>query len=112
MVREDQLRTRSAEALRGARERAGLSLRELARRAGTSHATLLAYEKGRKSPGNATFERILAACGYAVIYQLSPLGAAPSMHDRAQELEEVLILSALFPARHARTLDAPIFGRQ
>ena len=36
--------------LRRARLSAGLSLREVAQRAGTSHATLSAYERGLKSP--------------------------------------------------------------
>ncbi len=36
--------------LERARLDAGLSLRELARRAGTSHVTLSAYEHGTKSP--------------------------------------------------------------
>src|ERR1035437_3202055 len=38
---------------------AGLSRRELARRCGTSSATLAKYERGDVSPGAATLERIL-----------------------------------------------------
>ena len=38
---------------------AGLSRRELARRAGTSAATLAKYERGEVSPSSATLERIL-----------------------------------------------------
>lgn len=49
------------EVLRNARERAGLSQGELARRAGTSRPTVSAYEAGRKSPTLATTERLLAA---------------------------------------------------
>src|ERR1035437_5988439 len=38
---------------------AGLSRRELARRCGTSSATLARYERGEISPGAVTLERIL-----------------------------------------------------
>ena len=31
--------------------------------------------------------------------------------DRGQELEDVLELAEMFPARHSQTLDAPVFGR-
>jgi transcriptional regulator with XRE-family HTH domain len=47
-----------------ARERAGLTQTELARRAGTSRPTLSAYEHGRVSPTVDTFERILHAAGF------------------------------------------------
>jgi transcriptional regulator with XRE-family HTH domain len=47
-----------------ARSRAGLGLRELARRAGTSHATLRRYELGLVDPRVDTLERIVAACGF------------------------------------------------
>jgi transcriptional regulator with XRE-family HTH domain len=50
--------------IREARSRAGLGLRELARRAGTSHATLARYERGEVDPTTGTLERIVAACGY------------------------------------------------
>lgn len=47
-----------------AREAAGLSKTDLARRAGTSRPTLSAYEHGRVSPTLDTLERILAATGH------------------------------------------------
>ena len=50
--------------LRDARRDAGLSITDLADRAGTSRPTLSAYEHGRVSPTLETFERILAAAGY------------------------------------------------
>jgi len=53
----------AAAVIRGARLRAGLSVRELARRAGTSHATLSRYERGSVQPAFATVERIVRACG-------------------------------------------------
>jgi transcriptional regulator with XRE-family HTH domain len=47
-----------------ARNEAGLTQEELARRAGTSRSTLSAYERGRKSPTIATFARLLAEAGF------------------------------------------------
>jgi transcriptional regulator with XRE-family HTH domain len=47
-----------------ARERAGLTRAELARRSSTSRPTLSAYEHGRVSPTLETLERILAAAGH------------------------------------------------
>jgi len=49
-----------------ARNEAGLTQEELARRAGTSRSTLSAYEHGRKSPTVATFARLLAEAGFAL----------------------------------------------
>lgn len=49
--------------IKQARWEAGLSQRELARRAGTSQATLSAYEAGRKSPSLGTLARIVRAAG-------------------------------------------------
>src|SRR3954468_3148472 len=49
--------------LRSARGRAGLTQGELAARAGTSQATISAYESGSKQPSVATFSRLLAAAG-------------------------------------------------
>ncbi|TQL02329.1 helix-turn-helix domain-containing protein [Cellulomonas sp. SLBN-39] len=53
-----------AQVLRAARRRPGLTQAELARRAGTSRATLSAYESGRKAPTITTAERVLAAAGH------------------------------------------------
>jgi transcriptional regulator with XRE-family HTH domain len=102
---------RVAHTLRLARGRAGLSLRDLARRAGTSHSTLAAYEQGRKAPTVPTFLRILDACGFATDFQLSLRVRERDGLERGRELEEVLNLAAQFPSRHARTVRYPKFGR-
>ena len=108
---EDHFAAAAARTLAAARERAGLSLRELARRAGTSHPTLLAYETGRKNPSVATFLRILAACGYAVDFNLSPRIRWQDGIPRGEELEQVLALAAEFPASPARRMRYPVFPR-
>lgn len=46
--------------LRAARQGAGLTQDELARRAGTSQAAVAAYERNRKTPGLATLGRLAA----------------------------------------------------
>jgi transcriptional regulator with XRE-family HTH domain len=51
------------ELLRHARAGAGLSQRELARRAGTSQAMVARIERGQQSPSLATLERLVRACG-------------------------------------------------
>ncbi|MCA1703571.1 MAG: helix-turn-helix domain-containing protein [Actinobacteria bacterium] len=55
-----------------ARHDAGLSQRELARRAGTSQATLSAYEAGRKSPSFETLVRVVRAAGQDLRVQVVP----------------------------------------
>ena len=94
-----------------ARTRAGLSLRELARRAGTSHSTLSAYETGRKVPTVETLDRIVRAAGFVADVDLEPDVGGPDRSARGRELVEVLELAALFPARHSPSLDFPRFGR-
>lgn len=99
--------------LRTARRQAGLNLRELAARAGTSHATVSAYEHGRKTPTVETFDRLLRAAGFTL--ELAPerrIEADPRTGlDRGEELAAVLELAEQFPARHDPELRAPVFGR-
>lgn len=95
--------------IRRARARSGLTLRQLAGRAGTSHATLSAYESARVQPSVPTAERIVRAAGFGLAVELLPLvGDGPGA--RGEELVQVLDLAAQFPARHARRLRYPRFG--
>lgn len=96
--------------LRSARERAGLSVRELARRAGTSHPTILAYETGKKTPSVAVFLRLLEACGYAVDFDMEKRIRERDGLERGEELRQVLELAEQFPARMSRHLELPRFG--
>ena len=100
----------AATTLRLARDRAGLSLRELAGRAGTSHSTLSAYEAGDKVPGVDTLVRIVRAAGFALDLDLAPMAGGSDRKARGRELVEALNLAAEFPARHARRLAYPPFG--
>ena len=99
----------AARMLRDTRARAGCSLREAARRAGTSHATLHSYESGRKVPSVATFLRILNALGFAVELNLHPRIRWQDGIPRGEELESVLALAEQFPAKVPRRMDYPVF---
>ncbi len=104
------LAMQAASVLREARHRAGLSLRALAVRAGTSHSTLAAYEAGRKTPTVDTLDRVLRAAGFELDGELTRSVGGPDAAARGRELVEVLDLAAHFPARHSPTLTFPRFG--
>jgi len=57
----------------------GLSGRELARRAGTAHSTLIDYAKGRHDPGFSTLQRIALAGGYDLVVELRPRLSGPEI---------------------------------
>jgi transcriptional regulator with XRE-family HTH domain len=102
----------AARLIRTARQRAGLSLRELAERAHTSHSALAAYEHAHKTPNVDTLDRVLTACGFRVEVALAPRPAevAADPAARGRELVEVLELAEMFPARHDATLTVARFG--
>ena len=87
-----------------------MSLRALAVRAGTSHATLSAYENGRVDPTTAVLSRIVEAAGCSL--EATLLGNPPEFEGltRGDELIAVLELAEQFPARHAPDLEFPRFG--
>ena len=62
--------------LREARSRAGLTQRELARRAETSQSVVARIEQGRSDPSSATLTRLLAAAGFELGTDLLPLAVA------------------------------------
>jgi transcriptional regulator with XRE-family HTH domain len=95
--------------IRTARRRSRLSLRALAGRAGTSHATLSAYEQGRVDPTTTVLSRIIGATGCSLESTL--LGVPPDIEglSRGEELIAVLELAEQFPARHASELEFPLF---
>lgn len=96
--------------LRRARLRAGLSLRELAERAGTSHSALAAYEARRVTPNVETFDRVLSAAGFNASLSLTPRVASDDV--RGGEIIDALVLAEQFPARHRPALEFPVFGRR
>ena len=104
----------AAQTLRRARQAAGLSLRQLAVRAGTSHATLAAYEAGRAVPRTDTLDRILRAAGYATDIEVArrPDATSTERQAKGEELRQALELAAMFPARHAQRLRFPLLAHE
>jgi transcriptional regulator with XRE-family HTH domain len=101
--------------LQAARKRADLTQGELARRAGTSQATVSAYESGSKQPSVATFSRLLAATGSRLTVEplRRPL-AEPSAAELARAgdtLAEVITLAEALPVRHRKKLRYPRIDR-
>jgi len=84
------------------RVRAGLGLRDLARRAETSHATLHAYESGAKVPRVDTLDRIVRAAGFDLAADLERRWRDGERQARGRELVDALELAGAFPARRAR----------
>ncbi len=96
--------------IRTARKQSNLSLRALAARAGTSHATLSAYEHGRVDPTTAVLSRIIKATGHSLETTLLGIPTDIQGLSRGDELIAVLELAEHFPARHAPALEFPRFG--
>lgn len=87
-----------------ARRRSGLTLRQLARRARTSHSTIAAYETGTKQPTTATLVRLVGACGFELEAELRPSGPFEDRQQRGRQLLEVLDLADQFPSRRVATI--------
>lgn len=100
----------AATTIRAARASAGLSLRTLAERAGTSHTALVAYEQGRKTPRIDTLERICRAAGYALDVDLLRRPGRGSA-ERGEVLADLLRLADAFPFTRSGPLTFPVFGR-
>ena len=103
----------AARTLSHARRSARLSLRELAERSLTSHATLAAYEAGRVTPRVDTLARVLRAAGYDtdIVLRHRPDATPAEREAKGRELLQVLDLAAQFPARHPADPKHPRFPR-
>ena len=102
----------AARTLRDARVGAALTQAELAARAGTSQATLSAYERGRKVPSLATLDRLLRASGRRL--STAPVAREPThaeLERASRQLADVLELAAALPTRHEPTLRFPPLRR-
>jgi transcriptional regulator with XRE-family HTH domain len=100
-----------AASIRQARHQAGLSQTALAERAGTSQATVSAYESGRKQPSVDTLEHLLAAAGARLTTE--PAARPVVRPSRAQltkagrTLVQVLGLAEALPSRRSGNLRFP-----
>ena len=99
----------AATILQTARERAGLSRREAARRAHTSASTLAAYEAGRSIPSVETLERVLAALGSQLEVSLRPL--ASDEGERARTIERLLAFADQVPLKRSGPLRFPVLAQ-
>ena len=98
----------AAEVIRRSREAAGLSKRELARRAGTSPAAIVAYESGDREPTFRTLRRLVRAAGYDSELVTRPALTRLDPVRAAKRLVEVLDLADHLPQRRpARHLTFP-----
>jgi transcriptional regulator with XRE-family HTH domain len=100
----------TATVLREARHRARLSQSALAERAGTSQATISAYETGAKEPSVSTLTRLLAATGHSLeLTARRPVRqpSNPELIRRGRILAEVLGLAEALPARRRGDLRYP-----
>jgi transcriptional regulator with XRE-family HTH domain len=101
----------AASAIRAARQRAGLTQRDLATLAGTSQATVSAYERGRKQPSVATLSRLLAAAGSRLAVEPAERPvievSESQLAKAARGLIDVLELAEALPTRHERRLRFP-----
>ena len=76
----------AAELIAQARRSAGITMAELARRAGTSTPTVSRYENGLVDPGAQTLERLLRACGFRL--DALPAGVQMTTGELARRLGE------------------------
>lgn len=95
---------RASELVRRARRTAGLTQRELARRAETAQSVVARIETGLTSPTISTLERILTAAGFELNADLSPLPVKDS-----HMLADVARILSLSPTD--RLIEARNFSR-
>jgi uncharacterized protein len=100
----------AAELLRLARQTAGLTQAELARRAGTSQPAIARYESGATSPSVRTLERLLYALGQQLRLTTEPRGTDPGpTSERMQRLRRARE-SIQRAAHHIGASNVRVFG--
>ena len=104
----------AASVISDCRKRSGLTLQQLAEWAGTSAATLSAYEHGRIVPRVDTLDRIVRAAGFALDNQLvrRRTRGTEDRGTKDRELQNVLELAFAFPFRKTGELTYPPFSRR
>ncbi|HEY7219836.1 MAG TPA: helix-turn-helix transcriptional regulator [Candidatus Binatia bacterium] len=82
----------AASLLREARTRAGLSQRDLAKRARTAQSVIARIERGQSDPSWETLTRLIAAAGFSLHSELT-LSSTPDSH-MLQDVARILSLTA------------------
>lgn len=88
--------------VREARRLAGLSQRELARRAGTAQSVVARVEAGQTSPTVETLRRLLSAAGCELRVELVP--SLTGVTHMLEDVERILALSPEDRLREVRNL--------
>ena len=102
--------------IRSARQRAALSQEALARRAGTRQSAVSAYESGRRAPGLATLERLLAAAGFEIEVALREASPAARLPDTplarrlARHRDEIVAVAAAYGGTDVRVFGSVARG--
>lgn len=112
----------SAQTLRGARKRAGLTQAELGQRVGRPQSAIARWEKGRSRPSAETLRELVRACGLELVIGLA--NGDTSLHDDSRErlmsdpamrfaraIEEAEGMRRLRPASSANAEDTPFDPR-
>lgn len=101
----------TAELLRHARIREGLSQTEVAARAGTSQPVVSAYENGHRDPSVSTLRKLVAATGLQLELRLATstpdLVPPASPQEHADRLVDVLLLADAIGHRQRAPLAFP-----
>ena len=99
--------------LSAARERAGLTQRQLAERAGTSAAAICEYESGRRIPRVDTLRRIIDATGATLAVEVRWPSPPPlDVARNGRVLADLLDLVDHLPHRRDGDLSFPPFAAQ
>ena len=98
-----------ASLIRSSRERAGLSQRELGRRAGTSAAAVCLYEQGRRVPRTDTLARLVAGSGATLDVRARWETTELDLARSGRVLIELLEVSDRLPRRARTDLVYPTF---
>lgn len=89
--------------LREARTRAGLTQRDLAKRAGTAQSVIARIERGQSDPSWATLTRLIAAAGFSLHSELN-LSPTPDSH-MLQDVARILSLTPEERLAEVRNVD-------
>ena len=90
--------------LREARTRAGLTQRDLAKRARTAQSVIARVERGQSDPSWATLTRVIAAAGFSLHSELT-LNPAPDSY-MLQDVARILSLTPEERLAEVRNVDS------
>jgi len=94
-----------------ARERAGLSQGELARRAKTSQSAIARLERGRVSPSFSTIQRVVRAAGFDVqVTLVARPGGDPVVEAYKRDVDRTLLRENLRKSVDRRLRDIEAFA--